>query len=840
MPRYSLQYACLILILSVAVWMRGTAAIELIRILRNPSAVPAEPFTLQTATRTIGSGVFFGDQILAVDGKPLHSVRHLEEIVASRHPGDSLVLTLSEPSGHAIERTVRIPSQADSPFLNLARFDRKLLSVCTSILIPLIGLALGAFVVAIRPRDPNAWILLFLLLAFSEMLGGTYGVPGTAATAWNLLWAGQWAPLMMIFGLRFPKRAAWDRKHPAWKLVLLLPCMAGELAFSAGLIVWNLDLNAAVRYRPLFLQLSFFQTITGMLAVSVFFWSVGFKAATAVSADVRRRLRILQAGTSVALAPMFLVVLYALVRGQDIFVGIPWPATFFSLLMLCLFPLALAYVIVVERAMDLTFVVRQGVRYGLARVGLWVARLALVAVGLYIFTVLERSPRTEEWVAVVGGLVILRRRTADRGSQWIDRKFFREAYDSEQVLTDLAGEVSHYIEIQPLLDKVAGIVSGTLHVPDLVILIREDELFIPRFSTRTGEPMPIPADSRIASELRGQKKPLTVYFDSPAAWIRSLDAQELQTLDFMRSQLLLPLFGSGRLSAIMSLGAKLSEVPYSATDIRLLQTVASQMGLALENSRLAASLAHAAAERERSNRELEIAREVQERLFPQSFPPFPGVDCAGYCRPARGVGGDYYDFLKLDDGRLGIAIGDVSGKGIAAALLMASLQASLRGQTMAGLHDLSALMQNVNRLVYEASTSNRYATFFYGEYDPVSHKLDFANAGHNPPVILRGGEVLRLEAGGPVVGLLPGVSFGHDMVQLRPGDVFVSFTDGISEALNEQEEEWEEDRFIAAARANCDFSAKDLIAAIFREADAFTGEAKQYDDMTLLVMKLIT
>ncbi len=815
-------------------------ALDLIRTLSNPSAVPADPFTLQAATRAIGSGPFFGDQLLAVNGKPLHSVRQLQGIIAASHPGDPLVLTLSEPSGHAIERTVRIPSQATSPIQNLARFDRQLLAVSTAILIPLICLTLGAFVVAVRPRDTSAWLLLFLLLSFSEMMGGTEPVSGAAENAWNLLWAGQWAPLMMAFGLRFPERAHWDRKHPLWKFLLLVPCVLTELAFAGILLLWIHDLNAAAQYRPLFLRLSLLQSVTGMLAISVFFFSVGHKAATASSADVRRRLRILQAGTSVALAPIFVVVLYALARGQDIFVGVPWPFIFLSLMMLCLFPLALAHVIVVERAMDLSFVVRQGVRYGLARGGFHAARLSLIAVGIYLFITLDKSPNPLEWVAVIAGLVILRRRTVDRGAQWIDKKFFREAYNSEHVLTELAGEVSQFIEIPPLLEKVAAILSATLHVSDLVILIREGEMFVPRFSTRTGEPMPLPVDSRIASELRDHRKPLTVYFENPAPWIRTLGAQELQTLDFMRSQLLLPLFGHGQLSAIMSLGAKLSEVPYSASDVRLLQSVASQMALALDNSRLAASLAHAAAERERSNRELEIAREVQERLFPQSFPPFPGVDCAGYCRPARGVGGDYYDFLKLDDGRLGIAIGDVSGKGIAAALLMASLQASLRGQTMAGLHDLAALMRNVNRLVYEASTSNRYATFFYGEYDPVSRRLDFVNAGHNPPVILRGEEVLRLEAGGPVVGLLPGVQFGHDRIELRPGDIFVSFTDGISEALNEEEEEWEEERFIAAARAGSGLSAKDLIAAIFREADAFTGAAKQYDDMTLLIMKLIT
>jgi sigma-B regulation protein RsbU (phosphoserine phosphatase) len=320
--------------------------------------------------------------------------------------------------------------------------------------------------------------------------------------------------------------------------------------------------------------------------------------------------------------------------------------------------------------------------------------------------------------------------------------------------------------------------------------------------------------------------------------MQSLDAEEVQTLNAMRTQLLLPLPGKDQLAGVMSLGPKLSEAPYSKTDIRLLQSVALHTGMALENSRLSASLADAAVQREAIHRELEIAREVQERLFPQKFPKVAGVDCFGYCRPARGVGGDYYDFVEQPDGKLGIAIGDVSGKGIAAALLMASLQASLRGQAMAGIHDLAALMRNVNKLVYDASQSNRYATFFYGEFDPATRQFVYVNAGHNAPLILRGGEIVRLEASGPVVGLLPGVGYTMDACQLQPGDIFVGYTDGISEAMNEADEEWEEERFIAAARSCAACNAKEMIEGIFRQADAFTGSAKQYDDMTLLVMKL--
>jgi phosphoserine phosphatase RsbU/P len=296
------------------------------------------------------------------------------------------------------------------------------------------------------------------------------------------------------------------------------------------------------------------------------------------------------------------------------------------------------------------------------------------------------------------------------------------------------------------------------------------------------------------------------------------------------------------LMGLMTLGPKRSEEPYTPTDLRLLESVATQTGLALEIGNLARSLANEATHRERIHREIEVAREVQERLFPQEFPAIDGVSLAGHCRPQQGVGGDYYDSFLLDDGRMGLAIGDVSGKGISAALLMASLRASLRGMTLDAPDDLATMMDKVNRLVYEASATNRYATFFFATYNMQTHELIYVNAGHNPPFLVRrngdGFNVERLEAGGPVIGLLPFAKYEEQRCVLQPGDLLLAYTDGISEALSEHEEEWGEDRMLTAAQTLPDGCAQQVLEHLFAEADRFTGIAPQFDDMTLLVLKL--
>ncbi len=267
---------------------------------------------------------------------------------------------------------------------------------------------------------------------------------------------------------------------------------------------------------------------------------------------------------------------------------------------------------------------------------------------------------------------------------------------------------------------------------------------------------------------------------------------------------------------------------------------AGHTALAHEVARLTTAIGREMAQRERLNRELEIAREVQEHLFPQRFPTAPGLDYCGHCRPAREVGGDYYDFLELPGGRLGIAIGDVSGKGVGAALMMASLEASLRALAPV-IDDPAELMDRVNTLVFQASAANRYATLFYAQYDPASRRLSYVNAGHNPPLVLRNSgdacQVLRLETGGPVIGLLPH-RYQGGVFSLEPGDLAVLFTDGVSESMNVRYEEWGEEKLIEFAKTCQGLPVAEGVKRILAAAQAFAAGAPQHDDMTLVVFRV--
>jgi sigma-B regulation protein RsbU (phosphoserine phosphatase) len=514
--------------------------------------------------------------------------------------------------------------------------------------------------------------------------------------------------------------------------------------------------------------------------------------------------------------------------------------------MLAIFPVTLAYVIVVERAMDVRVVVRQGLQYALARRGIAALQIAASVVVMLLVLNLVRDPnvnRPQSLTYLGWGVtfIVLANRVAARGAAWIDRRFFREAVDAERVLSELSDEVRTIVEQDKLLDTVARRIADALHVPRVAVLLQRPDGYGVAHAHGFGADVPalrFAADGRTAARLRETKDALRVHLDDPQSWVEREAAGERPALQALHSELLLPLQLKDSLLGFLSLGPKQSEEPYSPADVRLLRSVASQTAFALENSRLTAAVAAEVARAARMSREIEIAKEVQEQLFPQNYPKIPGLDIAGFCRPAAGVGGDYYDFLSLKSGGLGVAIGDISGKGVPAALLMAGLQASLRGQTLAGATDLAALMENVNLLLVDASPANRYATFFYGQYDPKQRLLRYVNAGHNAPMLFRGGEVIRLAEGGPVVGLLYPAPFQEAQRELRPGDLLVGFTDGISECMNEADEEWGEARLMQAVAGCADLPAREIIGRLMAAADAFADGARQHDDMTLVVVKL--
>jgi serine phosphatase RsbU (regulator of sigma subunit)/predicted enzyme related to lactoylglutathione lyase len=239
----------------------------------------------------------------------------------------------------------------------------------------------------------------------------------------------------------------------------------------------------------------------------------------------------------------------------------------------------------------------------------------------------------------------------------------------------------------------------------------------------------------------------------------------------------------------------------------------------------------------RMEQELDIAKQVQARLFPQTLPEISGLDYAGICVQARSVGGDYYDFLELGMERLAMVVGDIAGKGIAAALLMANLQANLRSQLVSAAGHPEKVLESVNKLLFENTNPSAYATLFFVGYDAASGRLSYANCGHVPGLILRnGGTVERLDSNNTVLGLFECWDCSFSSAQLATGDLLALYTDGITECPNSDGEEFGEARLVDALRTFSTLQPRELGAAIIRNVLDFSN-GNQADDLTLIVAR---
>jgi sigma-B regulation protein RsbU (phosphoserine phosphatase) len=235
--------------------------------------------------------------------------------------------------------------------------------------------------------------------------------------------------------------------------------------------------------------------------------------------------------------------------------------------------------------------------------------------------------------------------------------------------------------------------------------------------------------------------------------------------------------------------------------------------------------------------ESQVARDVQNRIFPAVRPAVPGLDYYSDWRPAPSAGGDYLDYFEMDHGQFGLAIGDVSGNGLQAALLTASLHSIVRALRFSHSGSVSELVLRIVELFCEVSPDNCYSTLFVGRYDPIAGCLHYVNAGHEAPLVLRktkfGYRTIRLESGGPLIGMLRKSAYHEGVVNLNPGDLLVAYTDGLCEAKNLEGEEWGWRRFLESLQAGANRRAREVVTRVFEAQDAFAAGAPQTDDMTL-------
>jgi sigma-B regulation protein RsbU (phosphoserine phosphatase) len=798
------------------------------------------------------AGVRRGDRITAVNGKPLTSFQPYYDHVLRSRGGDVVRLTIERPGTPS---PMELAAKVSPPLQVLAPQSRTQSTALELIgFYPLLFLVVGMTVLFLRPGDRNAWLLALLFAGFIatpepgglEAEGAIHSSIRGFLLAFHYGFGVMTVAFLLYFFSVFPLRSPLDRRAPWLKWVYL--CAGGAAALTAAVLVWVtgsrssfLDLAYWLNRRAGFWAAGTTYSLSGIgLALVSLVWN-GWKAPAAEA----RKIRVIVWGVVAGMAPVLLLILARIargVRGGNPFFGLPFWVWVSSVAALFLIPLSFAYAVVKHRVLGITLLLKRSARYILVRRGFEIFTvLETVAVVWLFVALISRVFKQWQQFAIPAGigagvwfgllLAWVTTKVQRNVSRRIDRAFFRGAYDARKILEELTEKTRTIQTREELASLLERHLREALHPTSLIIYL---EAAGGGLEVASGHAPPearqVDVTAPALADLARHGRPGEV----------DPNSQNLGALAALKPECLVPVLArDGRLLGLIVLGQRLSEEAYSREDMRLLASAAGQAGLAMESIRLAERMAERIQLESRAAYEMELAKNVQARLFPQRAPMLRTLDYTGRCIQARAVGGDYYDFLDFGSGRAGLVLADVSGKGMAAALLMATLQANLRSQYAVALEGLPRLLQSANRSLYESTSSEHYCTLFFGDYQDSSRLLRYANCGHNPPVLLRAsGHVERLDPTATVLGAFPSWQCSVSEVDLAPGDLLAVYTDGVTEARDERGVEFGEGRLIDVLMANRDVPVSALLANLIRSVQEFSGR-EQADDLTLVVARAV-
>lgn len=385
------------------------------------------------------------------------------------------------------------------------------------------------------------------------------------------------------------------------------------------------------------------------------------------------------------------------------------------------------------------------------------------------------------------------------------------------------------------LSKEFGLFSESTKVTRLLIFSLIGQFLVQKYALLKfeGNDIEIIEPKIPVEELLGNIRKID-YYAINSSFKKQEIAQHFPSLYEMGIEVIVPMQIQGKTKGLIILGKRINNMDYTDADIEFIFSVGSLAIISLENRRLFKE----ELEKQKLEEELDLAREIQKNLFPQSIPTFNSFDIAAVNVSSKQVGGDYYDIIKINDKECYIAIADVSGKGVPASLLMANIQAFLQVICTHNI-PLTEATGLINDLICKNTSDGKFITFFWGTLDDDAKVLDYVNAGHNPPLLLRNGEITKLNVGGMILGVMKtDIPYRYESINLQKDDIVVMFTDGISEAMNRTGEEFSDDRLENIVKNISDKSAKEIVNIIQSEVQSFIKGAPQSDDITLMVIKV--
>jgi serine phosphatase RsbU (regulator of sigma subunit) len=762
-------------------------------------------------------GLNFPERITQIGERIISSAEDYETVTSLLSIGSPIPITTIFPNG-----TLRVyPSVRVTmfPAVDLARF------FWLPFVVGLAYLAIGFWIY--RMRGDIASSRAFALFCISAALATGLYFDLISTHVLSSLWTIAISFLggtLIVLALVFPEE--WSEGKP-YTILRYLP-----YGLSLGLAVWGV-LTLRNQSDPwAYVNPWRFSYIYTSIGIFFFIGILLYRQFTHSSTATRQQARIVLWGSLFAFLPIALWMLAPYLGLQ-----IPWNPGWF-LPFLLFFPISIAIAILRYRLWDIDVIINRTLVYGLLTIVLVLVYIASIVVLQRTFQTLtgERS----DLAAVVSTLVIVALFIPVRRfvQEFVDRRFYRRRYNAVKTIESFSTSLQDEVDLERVIYRLETVIKET-------ILPTHVDTWL---DTGSGFQVYQPEESVLSEEVDQEFHQIRIALDDPILdsfnqGPGTVDLEQIET-EFDSHRLLLssgykivvPLISRGELIGWMSLGQRLSEQDYSSDDRLLLSRLAVQVSPTVRVAQLVAEQQAEAIQRERLEQELLVASRIQTGLLPKDLPEFDDWHVAAFYQPAREVGGDFYEFKYFKDGRLGIFIGDVTDKGIPAAMVMATTRTLLLAVAQESLSP-GEVLEKVNNLIQTDIPASMFVTCFYAILDPGDGKLVFANAGHNLPYQLSKSVVMELKAAGMPLGLMPDMSYDVHETVIEPGDYIFFYSDGLVEAHDEEREMFGSNRL---KRLFGEFSGEDLalIDHLLNELHAFTGpNQEQEDDITIVGVK---
>ncbi len=781
---------------------------------------------------TWNAGIRNGDQLLEIDNKTLTGSFHAQGILNQFASGD-----------YADYKVMR-----DGKVFTTKVYVKKLIQFghLAASLSALFWMIIGFIVLSAKPDGKIHRLFYFLgVLAVLSSLSSlmpiygdfyeffdTYGI--IAITIGCLLIIGIcFSPFVFnYFFWNFPKPFKFVQKKWVKGLVFIIPSLMSVFAITFAVLVFNNVVNEKnfIAVIELLAYFGFLANVPAWIALIIQYRRIKEK-------EKKKPVLLMLIAVTFGLAVAVYSAQIAPAIAESFFNS---PEYFAPIILIAIVPLVFAYSIFKYQLMDVSVVVKNTIVYGAATV---------TVAAIYFFVIYIAGHSISVFLGVenqgiIAGVffiifAIIFQSTKDKFQDFLTKRFYPEQFASQQVLIDLSNELSIVAGLDNILTLMKKTFVEALKINTFGILVRDKEGNLSLVDSVGMENTECKITESRISKFLNEKILLTKH---PA-----IEQPDFKTVfpDDKAEHLLnegihtiIPMMAKGKLVGLLLFGLKHSGSCFTGKDLELLWAAANQAAISIENARLYKS----EVEKEKIERDLDLARKIQQGLLPQCIPNMQGLDICGEMIPAMQVGGDYFDLIQISDSKLFVVVGDVSGKGLSASLYMTKIQTMIKISCTQNKSPKEILV-DINKRIYEELDKSWFVTITLALFDLEKQTLKFCRAGHMPILLASNGTVQSYRTQGLGVGIEKGIIFEKSLIEeevvLSSGQIFAFFTDGITEAMNEKSELFGDDKLNSILKNKSKFRSAEIVNEIWSSVNSFRGGADVNDDMTLLIIKYL-